>query len=126
MERKDEIDALVEDNSAVFEDVADQIWGFAEMCYEEKQSAALKKKVLRELGFTINDQIKGMDTAFIASYGEGHPIIAILGEYDALAGLNQTADCVDRKPMEEGKPGHGCGHNLLGAGSMCAVNAVKK
>ena len=56
MERKDEIDALVEDNSAVFEDVADQIWGFAEMCYEEKQSAALQKKVLRELGFTIRSE----------------------------------------------------------------------
>ncbi len=126
MSRKDEIDSLVEGNAAVFEDVADQIWGFAEMCYEEKQSAALQKKVLRELGFQVNDRIGGMDTAFIASYGDGHPVIAILGEYDALADLNQTADCTDRKPMEPGKPGHGCGHNLLGAGSMCAVNAVKK
>lgn len=126
MERKDEIEALVEENSAVFEDVSDQIWGFAEMCYQEKQSAELQKKVLRELGFTVNDQIKGMETAFIASYGEGHPVIAILGEYDALAGLNQEADCTEHKPMEPGKPGHGCGHNLLGAGSMCAVNAVKK
>lgn len=126
MSRKEEIEALVEESSPVFEEVADQIWGFAEMIYQEKQSCALQKKVLRELGFTVNDQLKDLPTAFIASYGEGHPVVAILGEYDALADLSQEADCDVRSPIEAGKPGHGCGHNLLGAGSMCAVNAVKK
>lgn len=126
MSRRDEIEQLVESSGALFEDVADQIWGFAELCYQEHQSAALQKKVLSELGFQIQDQIPGMDTAFIASWGHGHPVIAILGEFDALADLSQTADCTERRPVEPGKPGHGCGHNLLGAGSMCAVNAVKK
>ena len=126
MGRKEEIEALVEESSPIFEDVSDQIWGFAEMIYQEKQSCALQKKVLRELGFTINDQLKDLPTAFIASYGEGHPVVAILGEYDALADLSQEADCDTRNPIEAGKPGHGGGHNLLGAGSMCAVNAVKK
>jgi aminobenzoyl-glutamate utilization protein B len=88
MSRRDEIEQLVESSGALFEDVADQIWGFAELCYQEHQSAALQKKVLSELGFQIQDQIPGMDTAFIASWGHGHPVIAILGEYDALSGLN--------------------------------------
>lgn len=125
MSRKEEIDILVEESAPIFEDVSDQIWGFAELCYEEKQSSALQKKVLREMGFTI-EEIKDMPTAFIASYGQGHPVITILGEYDALANLNQQADCTWHNPLEPGKPGHGCGHNLLGAGSMCAVNAVKR
>lgn len=125
MDRREEIDVLVEENSAIFEDVSDQIWDFAEMIYEEKQSCALQKKVLKELGFTINDQLKDLPTAFIASYGEGHPVIAILGEYDALANLSQEADSLERKPIKEGAPGHGCGHNLLGAASMSAVHAVK-
>ena len=126
MGRKEEIEALVEENSPIFEDVSDQIWGFAEMIYQEKQSCALQKKVLRELGFTVNDKLKGLPTAFIAAYGEGHPVIAILGEYDALADLSQEADCDTCNPIEAGKPGHGCGHNLLGAGYICAVNAAKQ
>lgn len=124
MTRKEEIEKLVETSAPVFEETSDKIWGYAELCYEETQSSALQKKVLRELGFSIQE-VKNMPTAFIASYGEGHPIVAILGEYDALSNLNQEADCDVHKPMEAGKPGHGCGHNLLGTASMCAVNAVK-
>lgn len=124
MTRKEEIERLVETSAPVFEETSDKIWEYAELCYEETQSSALQKKVLRELGFSIQE-VKNMPTAFIASYGEGHPIVAILGEYDALANLNQEADCDVHNPMEPGKPGHGCGHNLLGTASMCAVNAVK-
>ena len=126
MNLKDEIEVLVEEDSKIFEEVSDKIWEYAEMIYEEKQSCELQKQVMRDLGFTVNDQLPGLPTAFIASYGEGKPVIAILGEYDALANLSQEADCLEHKPIEAGKPGHGCGHNLLGAASMSAVYAVKK
>ena len=114
MNLKDEIEVLVEEDSKIFEEVSDKIWEYAEMIYEEKQSCELQKQVMRDLGFTVNDQLPGLPTAFIASYGEGKPVIAILGEYDALANLSQEADCLEHKPIEAGKPGHGCGHNLLG------------
>ena len=124
MSRKDEIEKLVETSAPIFEDTADQIWEFAELCYEETKSSSLQKAVLKDLGFTIQE-VHNMPTGFVASYGQGHPIIAILGEYDALANLNQKADCDHPETMEPGGTGHGCGHNLLGAASMCAVNAVK-
>ena len=125
MSRTEEINSLVEQKLPIFTEASDKIWDYAELCYEEVKSSKLQKEILKAQGFEINDQIKGMPTAFIASYGKGHPIIAVLGEYDALAGLNQTADCTEKMPMEPGKPGHGCGHNLLGAASMSAVTAVK-
>ncbi len=125
MTRRDEIEAIVESQAGVFEDVSDRVWDYAELMFEEVKSCALQKKVLRELGFTVDENIKGLPTAFIASWGSGHPVIAILGEYDALANLSQKPDCSSPDPAEPGKPGHGCGHNLLGGASLAATVAVK-
>ena len=66
-----------------------------------------------------------MPTAFVATYGNGKPVIAVLGEYDALPGLSQVAEYI-KKPLKEGAPGHGCGHNLLGTAGVGAILAVKK
>ena len=67
-----------------------------------------------------------MPTAFTASYGSGKPVIAILGEFDALPGLSQAAGEADRRPVIAGAPGHACGHNLLGTASAAAAIAVKE
>ncbi|GGD42325.1 amidohydrolase [Muriicola marianensis] len=103
--------------------IANEIWNLAEMGYQEEQSAALLQKTLSGEGFRIQKGVAGIPTAFIAEYGSGTPVIAILGEYDALPGLSQEA-----VPMQKsaGKAaGHACGHHLFGTASTAAAIAVK-
>ncbi|MFX0167647.1 MAG: amidohydrolase, partial [Candidatus Hodarchaeota archaeon] len=112
-------------NQHTFTEISDKIWGFAELGFQEYKSAELLIKILKENGFNVKEGIAEIPTSFVASYGNGEPIIAILGEYDALPGLSQTTDFI-RKPLKEGAPGHGCGHNLLGTAGIGAVLAVKE
>jgi aminobenzoyl-glutamate utilization protein B len=105
--------------------VAKQIWGFAEVGYQEEKSSALLQQELRAAGFQLEGGVAGMPTAFIASYGQGKPVIAILAEFDALPGLSQDSVPV-RKPLVQLGPGHGCGHHLLGTASTAAAIAVKE
>lgn len=101
------------------------IWENPEIGFQERASAALLRGELAAAGFRIEENAGGMPTAFIASWGEGKPVIAILGEYDALPGLSQES-VAEKKPRVEGAPGHGCGHNLFGAASALAAIAVKE
>jgi aminobenzoyl-glutamate utilization protein B len=110
--------------SGHFGDLSLRIWQFAEVGYKEVKSSALLKQELRQAGFGIEENIAGIPTAFSATWGEGKPVIGILGEYDALPGLSQDAVPVE-KAIVAGEPGHGCGHNLLGTGSAFAAIAVK-
>ena len=103
--------------------IAHTIWGYAEMGYQEKQSSALLQQTLKDEGFTIKAGVAEIPTAFIAEYGSGSPIIAILGEYDALPGLSQQA--VPEKESAGGKAGHACGHHLFGTASTAAAISVK-
>ena len=105
--------------------ISDQIWEFAETGFQETKSSKLLAQTLEEAGFSVEMGIAEMPTAFIASYGSGKPVIGILGEYDALPGLSQTAEPV-KNILKEGAPGHGCGHNLLGTGSLGGALAVKE
>ena len=104
--------------------IALEIWRLAELGYKETQSSALLQKHLADAGFTVETGVAGMPTAFVASYGAGKPVIAILGEYDALPGLAQEA-VPERKKPAGADAGHGCGHNLFGPGSAQAAIAVK-
>ncbi len=112
-------------NQDLLIDVSDQIWGFAELGLKEFKSSKLLAKTLDEAGFAVKMGVADMPTAFYADYGEGKPVIGVLGEYDALPGLSQKAQPI-REVLIEGAPGHGCGHNLLGVGSLGAVLAVKE
>lgn len=103
--------------------VARQIWQFAEPGYQEVQSAKLLADTLERAGFTIKRGVAEIPTAFVASYGEGKPIIGIMGEYDALPGLSQQA-VPEQLPREGATYGHGCGHHLFGAASMSASIAI--
>ena len=104
--------------------LAEDIWEHPELGVEEFHASKLIVGELEEAGFSVNMGVGQMPTAFVASWGEGNPIIGILGEYDALPSLSQKASAV-REPIEEGGPGHGCGHNLLGVASLGAALAVK-
>ncbi|MCI9236076.1 MAG: amidohydrolase [Anaerotruncus sp.] len=106
--------------------IASQIWGFAEIKNQEYRSAALLKQVLRDEGFSVTENTAGLETAFIGEYGEGKPVIAFLGEYDALPGLSQEPCLTYQKPVVEGGSGHGCCHHVLGTGALGAAIAVKE
>ncbi len=119
------LDSLVEGKKAIFHEAADKIWGFAEMRYQEHQSARLQMELLEREGFVIEEALGNIPTAFKATFGSGHPVIGILGEFDALPGLSQQADVTQPAPITPGAPGHGCGHHLLGTGCMQAAVAMK-
>ena len=104
---------------------ADHIWSHPELSLQEDQSAEYYCSVLENEGFEIERGICGIRTAFSASFGKGSPKIGILAEYDALSGLSQEAGSLEQKEIVPGGCGHGCGHNLLGAGSFGAVLGVK-
>jgi aminobenzoyl-glutamate utilization protein B len=125
LRKKEAAAASVEAQRADLASLADQVWGFAETALRETRSAALLAAHAEKHGFRVERGVAGMPTAFVASYGQGRPVVAVLGEYDALPGLSQKA-VPERAVLREGAPGHGCGHNLLGAASLGAAIAVKE
>lgn len=116
----------IDKNSATFTEVSDKIWEFAELSLKEYKSTELYVHMLRELGFETEERVAGIDTAFLGKFGTGRPYIGILGEYDALSGLSQEAGATERREIEKGGCGHGCGHNMLGAGSLAAAYGIKE
>jgi len=111
--------------SARYAGIARQIWEFAEVGYMEEKSSALLQQELKAAGFTVKAGIAGEPTAFVAEFGSGKPVIAILGEFDALPGLSQDA-VPQRRPLRAGGPGHGCGHHLFGTASTASAIALKQ
>jgi len=117
--------ASLDANYQRYTQVAKQIWDWAEVGYQETRSSALLQEQLRAAGFQIEAGVAGMPTAFIASYGQGKPVIAILAEFDALPGITQDAVPV-RQVVQTKDAGHACGHHLFGTGSTAAAIAVKE
>ena len=113
----------LEKNRESYGVIAQQIWDYAEMGYLEEQSTALLQKTLSDEGFSIQKGVAGIPTAFIAEYGSGAPVIAILGEFDALPGLSQER--VAEQKSAGKAAGHACGHHLFGTASTAATIAVK-
>lgn len=113
----------LDQQSETYGEIAQEIWNLAEMGYQEEKSSALLQKTLSEAGFKIEKGVAGIPTAFIAEYGSGAPIIAIMGEYDALPGLSQEA--VAEKKSAGKVAGHACGHHLFGTASTAAAISVK-
>ncbi|AYG63218.1 M20 family metallopeptidase [Rhizobium jaguaris] len=125
MKNSSEIWDTVEEKSQAFFDLSDRIWGMPETNYEEFRSSAEHALLLEQEGFRVQRNVAGLPTAVMGEAGEGGPVIAILGEFDALPGLSQEAGIAEERPLVAGGNGHGCGHNLLGSGSMLAAAAVK-
>jgi aminobenzoyl-glutamate utilization protein B len=116
---------VLEQRRDAFAQVARQIWGFAEVGYQEEKSSALLQSQLATAGFDVRSGVAGIPTAFVASWGQGRPVVALLAEFDALPGLSQDA-VPERRPLADGGPGHGCGHHLLGTASVAAAIAAKE
>ncbi len=119
-----DLNATIDAMAADFTAISDAIWGFAELRFEEFRSSETQARHLEQLGFRVTRDVAGMATAFIAEKGDAGPVIAFLGEFDALAGMSQTADVAVQESQTPGATGHGCGHNLLGTGSMLAAAAL--
>ncbi|MCE0490262.1 M20 family metallopeptidase [Pantoea sp. Mb-10] len=125
MSHHDFIERYIDAHQARFTALSDAIWDVPETRFEETQSSAILADALAQEGFAVERGVGNIDTAFIASIGEGKPVIALLGEFDALAGLSQQAGCATPQPVVENGNGHGCGHNLLGTAGLAAAFAIK-
>ena len=121
---KDYVRQAIESRAATYNNIALQIWNFAELGYHEEKSSTLLQGQLKQAGFEVQAGVAKMPTAFVATYGSGKPVIGILAEFDALPGLSQAASPL-RQALTPGAPGHACGHNLYGTGSVAAAIAVK-
>jgi aminobenzoyl-glutamate utilization protein B len=115
----------LEAHSKPFTNMADEIWAAPEIKWYEFTASRLQADFLEKEGFSVNRDVAEMNTAFIAEWGEGKPVIGFIGEYDALPGLSQKIQPT-KEPVEDGAPGHGCGHNLLGTGAVASAIAIQK
>lgn len=116
--------SAIDEKGQLINQAADYIWDHPETAFTEFKSAAYLCRILRDEGFTVEENVTGIATAFTGTFGSGKPVIGILGEYDALSGLGQVEGVAEYMP--NGQPcGQGCGHNLLGSASLGAAMAVK-
>ena len=122
---KNAVIASVEKHQQELISLSDQIWGFAEIAMKETKSSKVLSDYAEAQGFKVTRGVAEIPTAFIAEFGSGKPIIGVLGEFDALPGLSQKAQPT-KEAFLEGAPGHGCGHNMFGAGSLGAALAIKE
>jgi aminobenzoyl-glutamate utilization protein B len=115
----------VETKREAFIGLADRVFDMPEIAYTETRSCAEHTQMLRAEGFRVTQNAAGIPTAVIGEAGQGGPVIAILGEYDALPGLSQEPGLAEPKMIDTSGFGHGCGHNLLGSAAMLAATAIK-
>jgi aminobenzoyl-glutamate utilization protein B len=120
-----EIWALADAKSPAFFALSDRIWEKPELNFLEHHAAGEHAAMLQAEGFRVETGVAGMPTTVIGEAGEGGPVIAIMGEYDALPGLSQQAGVAHHAPVETGGNGHACGHNMLGSAALLAATAVK-
>ncbi|WP_028973882.1 amidohydrolase [Spirochaeta cellobiosiphila] len=125
MDKKSILDWLEEQSADIFK-LSDQLWDFPELKYQENYAVEQICPILEENGFIVEQNLANISTAFKGTYGSGYPVIGILGEYDALAGMSQLAGSFEKKKDPTMENGHGCGHNLLGSGSLLAALGIKK
>src|SRR5450631_4757546 len=125
MDNRSDIWRGVDGIKARFIALSDRVWATPEVCYTEARSSAEHLAELRHQGFRITETVAGIPTALTGEWGEAGPVIAFMGEYDALPGLSQEAGVAEHRPVETGGHGHGCGHNLLGSAALLAATAVK-
>ncbi|WP_088348795.1 MULTISPECIES: M20 family metallopeptidase [Rhodomicrobium] len=125
MKNTEQIWDLVDAKRQGFLDLSDRVWGMPEIAYTEFKSVAEHTAMLKEQGFEVTENYCGIPTAVMGEAGSGGPVIAILGEYDALPGLSQEANIAEHRPLPGNGNGHGCGHNMLGSAALLAATALK-
>ena len=112
-------------NFHLYDSLQKRIFNIAETAYKEFKSAEQWASFLESQGFSVERGVAGIPTAFVASFGSGSPVIGMMAEYDAIAGMSQDTVAF-RKPLVAGAAGHACGHNLLGTGSVAGAVATAK
>ncbi|WP_347266759.1 M20 family metallopeptidase [Paracoccus sp. (in: a-proteobacteria)] len=125
MKNEQTIWARVDDHAGDLCGLSDRVWGMPEVCYTEYRSVAEHTAMLRQKGFRVTENVAGIPTAVMGEAGTSGPIVAFLGEYDALPGLSQEAGVTEPRPLPGNGQGHGCGHNLLGSAALLAACALK-
>lgn len=125
MDRIAFVSDYIEKRRETFIQLSNKIWETPEVAFEEFQSSQTICEALEKEGFIVEKGVAGLETGFVASYGSGKPVVAVLGEFDALPGLSQKKGLTTYKPDKPDGNGHGCGHNLLGTGSLAAAFAIK-
>ncbi|MDC7125076.1 MAG: M20 family metallopeptidase [Spirochaetales bacterium] len=125
MNFKDQVENIIEEKRDSFINISNCIWDFAETRFEEFESSNLQAEFFEKNGFSVKKDLADMPTAFVAEYGSGKPVIGFLGEFDALDGLSQASGEFERRAVKDDMKGHGCGHHVLGTGSLAAAIAVK-
>ncbi|WP_436398743.1 amidohydrolase [Roseobacter sp. S98] len=126
MQNSDPIWDHVDRHREAFIGLSDRVFDTPETLYAEHASVAEHKKMLEHYGFRLTENAAGIPTAVVGEAGDQGPVIAILGEFDALPYLSQEAGVAEHQPIEDGGNGHGCGHNLLGSAALLAATAVKE
>ena len=124
--QKEQAIRILDDKKEMLWSMSDALWDHPETGFHEQFAADLYCRTLEQEGFQVERNLAGIATAFSGTFGRGGPVIGFLGEFDALPGLSQAAGCAVKQPEQEDGPGHGCGHNLLGVGSMGAAIALKQ
>lgn len=125
-EMKAAVETSVNAHADSYTQASDTIWDLAEVNFHEDKSAAVLRAMLEGSGFEVTDNLAGLPNAFKGVYGSGRPVIGFLGEFDALSAMSQKPGCAKKEALVPGRPGHGCGHNLLGVGALGAAIAVKE
>jgi len=123
--KKDAVIKSIQNHESALIKLSDEVWSYAETALRETKSSKALADYAEAQGFTVKRGVAGMPTAFTAEYGSGKPIIGIMGEFDALPGISQKAQPT-KEALVPGAGGHGCGHNLFGAGSLGAAIAIKE
>ena len=122
MKNTDQIWNIVDGKREAYRALADRVFETPEIAYTETRSAAAHAEQLAAEGARVTQTLAGIPTAVMGEWGDGGPVIAILGEYDALPGLGQEPGVAEERPV--GRFGHGCGHNLLGSAALMAAASL--
>ena len=109
---------MLEKYAAALEALADFAWAHPEPGFREFECSRSQTEFLRAQGFEVTENVADTVTGYMAQWGQGRPVFAILGEFDALYGLQQRADCAEESPEPGAAMGQGCGHHLLGVGAI--------
>ncbi len=117
--------ASIDKHASEMSALSDEVWRYAETALKETRSSKALADWAEAQGFRVTRGVANLPTAFVAEFGSGKPVIGIMGEYDALPGISQKAQPT-KEALEAGAPGHGCGHNLFGVGSLAAATAIKE
>jgi len=116
---------MIDDNAKLTQEIVDSLFSFSELGFQEFETQRYLTEILEDNGFSVEQGVSGIPSAWWASWGEGEPVIALGSDVDGIPKSSQMPGVAFREPMIEGAPGHGEGHNSGQAVNVTAALAVK-